>query len=296
MKVLTIFTPTYNRAYILDRCYNSLVAQTNKDFIWIIVDDGSTDNTEQLVKSWQNDKLISIEYYKQKNSGKMQAHNLGVEKTKTELFVCLDSDDYFTKETVEIIINEYKKNNKDNIVGMFAPKYYENLKQIGNKELPLNIEKSTLQEIYNKYKYQGDTMLIFKSKIIKKYSFPKIQGEKFIPETYLYDKIDQDGSLYIIRNKPMYISEYLDDGYTKNAKKNISQNPKGYMLYANQGMVLNKKIKYKYKCACRYVVGAILSGEKNFLKKSNNKILTVLAFPLGYVFYLKNYRKLRIKV
>ena len=87
---LTIFTPTYNRAQTLPRLYDSLKRQTNKNFVWLIVDDGSEDNTKSLVDAWTEEKLMEIKYIYQQNSGKMQAHNCGVDNTETELFLCVD--------------------------------------------------------------------------------------------------------------------------------------------------------------------------------------------------------------
>jgi glycosyltransferase involved in cell wall biosynthesis len=106
---ITVFTPTYNRAYILDRVYKSLINQTNKSFVWLIVDDGSTDNTESLVKKWIKEDKIEIKYYKQKNGGKQRAHNKAVKLTDTDLFICLDSDDYFTKDAIEILLNSWNE-------------------------------------------------------------------------------------------------------------------------------------------------------------------------------------------
>src|SRR5699024_7599204 len=111
---LTIFTPTYNRAYILPKLYNSLVEQSNKDFVWLIVDDGSTDNTKKLVFTWIRENKISIKYYYQKNQGKSIAHNKGVKETDTELFSCVDSDDYLTKDCVEVVMNTWNNNTKKN--------------------------------------------------------------------------------------------------------------------------------------------------------------------------------------
>ena len=93
-KRMTVFTPTYNRAYILPKLYDSLCQQTVKSFEWLIVDDGSVDNTQELVEKWIEEKKIEIRYFKQANGGKQRAHNLGVEKSKEEIFVCVDSDDY----------------------------------------------------------------------------------------------------------------------------------------------------------------------------------------------------------
>ena len=108
MKVLTVFTPTYNRAYCLHQCYESLVRQTCKDFVWMIIDDGSTDNTKDLVDQWLKNNLIDIEYIWQENQGMHGAHNTAYDSIKTELNVCIDSDDYMPDDAVEKIISMWK--------------------------------------------------------------------------------------------------------------------------------------------------------------------------------------------
>lgn len=288
--MLTIFTPTYNRAYVLPRLYKSLIEQKNKDFEWVIVDDGSTDNTEILVKKWIDEEKIKILYYQQENQGKPIAHNLGVKNSNGELFTCVDSDDYLISNATEIILNKWNdaKENK-NCVGIVGKCIFANGKNVGT-DMPFGIEFSTLSDLYNKYKFRGDTILILKTEEIKKYTFPKIEGEKFIPETYLYDKIDQDGELATIQ-EGIYICEYLQDGYTANSAKLIKDNPKGYILMAEQKLTLAKTIKEKYKACAQYVLGSILANEKGYIKKANKKILTVLSLPCAYIVYYKKYLK-----
>lgn len=284
--MLTIFTPTYNRGYTLPQLYNSLLKQTNQNFEWIIVDDGSTDNTKEIINKWINENKIKIRYFYQDNQGKPIAHNYGVKKAEGELFTCVDSDDYLKENAVEIIL----KNtciNKENCVGMVGICITKDNKPSGTC-MPENIDYATLGDLYNKHKYKGDTILIYKTDIIKKYEFPQIEGEKFIPETYLYDKIDQEGKLAIIR-EGIYVCEYLQDGYTKNVRKLIMNNPNGYRLCAEQSLKLSRNIKQKYIAASKYVLGSLLAKDKKYIRKSPNKILTVLAIPCAYIVYIKKY-------
>lgn len=115
MKYLTIFTPTYNRSNLLLHLYKSLCEQINKDFLWLIIDDGSKDNTKELVDTWKKENKIKIQYIYQKNSGKHVAHNKAVELCNTELFVCVDSDDILTNNAVEIIINYWENDRNKNV-------------------------------------------------------------------------------------------------------------------------------------------------------------------------------------
>jgi len=287
--MLTIFTPTYNRGYIIDRLYNSLLHQTNYNFEWLIVDDGSTDDTKCLIEQWKNEKKINIRYYYQENQGKPIAHNLGVEKAKGDIFVCVDSDDYLTEDAVDIIIQEYEKiKEEEQCTGIVGNRITKEGQPIGTT-MPQTIQYSTLYDLYNKYKYKGDTILVYKLQIIRKYKFPKINGEKFIPETYLYDKIDSDGKLKII-NDGIYVCEYLEDGYTNNSAKLIKNNPKGYIICAKQRMEIAKTFYIRLKACAQYVLGNWLDGNKHYINKSPKKITTILSIPFAWYMYIKKYK------
>lgn len=290
--MITVFTPTYNRAYILPRLYQSLIEQTNQEFEWIIVDDGSTDNTEDIVQSWIKENKITIRYFKQENQGKMMAHNKGVEEAIGELFVCVDSDDYLTENAVEIITKKWNELRIINdCIGIMGAKFIKIGQPTGTK-MPENINFSTLYDISAKYKYKGDTILIFKTSVIKRYMFPKIEGEKFIPEGYLYDRINQEGRMAIIQDC-IYICEYLNDGYTKNAVELIKNNPKGYILAAEQRLKISNDIKQKVNACARIVLGNWLSNQKGYIRNSNHKLLMLISIPFAYYIFLKKYKNLK---
>jgi glycosyltransferase involved in cell wall biosynthesis len=109
MKLLTVFTPTFNRAYCLEKCYKSLVNQTCYEFVWLIIDDGSTDQTKVLVEKWKKEEKVEINYIWQENQGMHGAHNTAYEQIDTELNVCIDSDDYMPEDAVEKIITFWEK-------------------------------------------------------------------------------------------------------------------------------------------------------------------------------------------
>jgi len=288
MSDITIFTPTYNRAYILDMLYKSLLKQTNKNFVWLIVDDGSSDDTKKSVKKWIEENLIKIEYIFQENSGKSQAHNLGVEMTKTKLFVCVDSDDYLTQDAVEKILDTWNNINKD-YIGIIAFKGRKDGTSV-TKVKDNYIDSMTMRRGFRKYGLKGDTMLVFKTSIIKKYKFPKFEGEKFVPESYLYDQLDNEGKMFLLR-EILYICEYLDDGYTNNMAKIIVRNKEGYIAYIKQRIKLDEDLKYKFLDTIRYIGICMKTGYPNFIKKSIHPILTLLTLPFGYIFYLYRYKK-----
>lgn len=286
-KKITVFTPTYNREHTLPRLYISLCQQTNKDFYWLIVDDGSTDNTEAIIKEWISEGNIEIIYYKQENMGKSMAHNKGVELADSELFVCVDSDDYLTDDAVEVISKVWTKA-KPNDVGILAFRRTTDKLITTIKSHQKNI-RTTLKNAYDNLGLSGDTMLVFKTNIVKKYRFPYIDGEKFVPESYIYDLIDKDGNLMLIK-KALYVCEYLDDGYTNNMARLLKNNPKGYIEYINQRLRFDNGIKAKFLDSIRYV--AITKVIKNFHTMENAvyPLFTILAYPFGVLLYVRRYK------
>src|SRR5690606_12966710 len=182
MKSLTVFTPTFNRAYCLDQLYSSLVNQTNKDFCWMVIDDGSTDNTEELIQSWIDDNLIQIHYHFQENQGMHGGHNTAYSLIKSPLNVCIDSDDFMPHDAVELILDKWEiiwDNPKyAGIVGLDSDK---SGKIIGTK-IPEELGETTLYSLYHQHNVEGDKKLVYKTEIVKKYPpYPLFEGERFVP-------------------------------------------------------------------------------------------------------------------
>ena len=279
MKKITIFTPTYNRGYILGQAYESLLAQTSKNFIWLIVDDGSTDNTNELVKNWQKDNKINIEYIKQENQGKHIAHNTAVKNCNTEFFLILDSDDFLSKNAIEVLEKEIEKiEKKDGISGIIGNRWMPKSNKVIGTEMPQNVDFASGLELYQKYGLKGDTLRLYKTKILKEFLFPKIEGEKFIYENVVFDIIDSKYKMLINRDK-LYYCDYLEDGYTANTEKVKENNPKGY-AYA-----LNLKAKYsitlgeKIKETILYIEWC----KKNKLKSACNNFYNSLLYIVMYI-------------
>ena len=289
-KTLTIFTPTYNRAYILPQLYNSLTKQNSNDFEWLIVDDGSSDNTEDLVNIWIKEKLVHIRYIKQKNSGKMKAHNTGVQNTESELFFCVDSDDYIVDTAVETILNKWGSlsiSQQESLAGMVAYRGVSTNVPIGD-EFPENIERDSLSGFYQKG-LSGDTSLIFRTEVIKKFPFPIIGNEKFITEAYVYDQIDQCYQLYAIP-EVITICEYRKDGLTQNLLKVTFRNPCGYVAYNLQRGNFAKTIR---ECFLFYVRASAFSKYTKNVQmplSPSHRYLYAISRPFGVLFYLHKKR------
>lgn len=288
MKKITIFTPTYNRAYTLEKLYNSLVSQTNKNFEWLVVDDGSTDNTKELLQSWTDERKIDINYIYQENQGKMIAFNNGVKNCDNEYFFCVDSDDYLTNDAIQLLTNALTKIDNDKISGIIALKGVNENQPIGTY-MPENLKQSSLKNLYEKYRFKGDTALIYKTKILKQFPFVLQRKEKFIGENYVYDQIDEKYEMMLM-NKIIYICNYLNDGYTKNTIKLLKENPYSYMIMKLQSSRISKNIIYKIKHMAGYIAMGIFVNEKKLIKKSNNYILAMISFPLGLLIYIIRFK------
>ncbi|WP_394186472.1 glycosyltransferase family 2 protein [Metabacillus halosaccharovorans] len=284
MKKLTIFTPTYNRAYCLHVCYESLKSQTNKEFVWLIIDDGSCDNTEDLVKNWKRDGEIEIRYIKQMNQGMHGAHNTAYKHIDTELNVCIDSDDYMPEDAVEKILLFWGKYGNDQVSGMIGLDAFNNGEVIGEK-MPENINKSTLFDLYNKYGVTGDKKLVYRSELTKKYPYPIFENEKYVGLAYKYHKLDEEYPMLLL-NEVLCIVEYLPDGSSLNMLRQYRVNPKGFAFYRKELMKLSFGSRnFKFRQAIHYVSSSLISKNKRFIKESPLKIVTVFATPFGLLLY-----------
>lgn len=277
---LTIFTPTYNRANLLPRLYESLINQTNYDFNWLVVDDGSTDNTIELLHNWQIENKICINYYKQNNRGKYVAHNIGVKLCTTEYFVCVDSDDWLVSNAVNTILIHLLEISSSKIAGLVAYCGSNNLRVVGT-EFPEGLNISSLHNLYKKG-FKGDTTLILKTNILLQNLFPESE-EKFFPEQYIYDRIDQKFSLMILPSI-IKICEYQQDGYTQNIHKILKNNPNNYLITLHQRLLYDVEFSDKCIDTIRYIALALAAHKKGFIKRSVYPILTLLLLPVGWAF------------
>ncbi len=289
--LLTVFTPTYNRAYCLGQLYESLLRQTSNDFCWLIVDDGSTDNTRDLVSGWIDEGKLAISYYRQENGGKMRAHNWGVQLTTTELFLCCDSDDYLTDDAIEKIVTKWENYHfsKDKISGIIGPKcvYKENVK-IKNT-IPSIEEAMTVFDFTCRRGKVNETFLVFVTEIIRQYPFPLQDDEKFIPEGYIYRQMDDHYKMIPLKEELM-ICHYLPDGYTSGyGLKKIFQNPKGLALSAND-YALRMGFNKKGLTAARNFVTYSFAAQRSLIqivKLSKTKWMTLLTIPFAVIKFLK---------
>ena len=230
---VTVFTPTYNRAYILENLYRSLQRQTCTDFEWLIVDDGSSDGTQALVESWQAEgNPFPIRYVYQENGGKCRAINRGLELAEGRLFFTVDSDDYLTDDALEKVVRWDAELPADgNYCGY-----------VGNRgTTPTDTPNRLFDGGYldgdalDRYSVvDGERAFVFYTEIHRKYLYPEFPGEKFLTEAVTWDQMAHDGYKMRFYNDIIWIWEYKDDGLTRAGYRVFLENPQGTGLFFRQ--------------------------------------------------------------
>ncbi len=291
--MITVFTPTYNRAYIIGELYHSLCKQSCKEFEWLVVDDGSTDNTAELIEQFQAEKKIDIRYIRKQNRGKHSAINLGVQEAQGELFFIVDSDDRLSPDTIKILNTLYsaiKDNNSfAGVAGVRVNKLNE---RIGGR-FPASPIDCTALEIRNKYKIKGDLAEAYKTEVLKKYPFPTFEGERFVTEALIWNQIAVDGYKLRYTDCKIYQCEYLNDGLTVQMTRLRQNNPQATALYYSEYYKMPIPLAERIKTAINYWRFAPFNKVSLSEKIRKIGIKSMYAIPLGCIFYLKD--KLTVK-
>lgn len=229
---ITIFTPTYNRGYIIGQLYKSLCSQDSHCFEWLIVDDGSTDNTRELVSSFMKEGIVNIRYVYQENGGKQRAINKGVQLAKGELFFIVDSDDYLTLDAVSSIEKAWEAlSDKTQYAGLCFRRLNLKTNKILGEPFPESIFDATSLELAYGCSLNIDKAEVFLTEVLHRFPFPEIKGEKFIPEALVWYRIAGEGLKLHCIDYGIYCCEYLPDGYTRNFLSNLKMNNKGFFLF-----------------------------------------------------------------
>lgn len=236
---ITVFTPTYNRAYIIDDLYNSLKKQTFVDFEWLIIDDGSTDCTYEKVKNWSADNTkFPIRYYKFENSGKQKEINRALDLARGELFFTVDSDDLLTADALDKI-NQWEKTIPQ--CEKFCGFAGSDGDMTGKAINPIFSEEYVDATFFNRYAETGmfighDRPWVFYTDVHRQYRYPEFEGEKFIAEAVVWNRMAKDGYQIRCFNDVIYLIEHQEDGYTKKISQILIQSPKGYGLWKAEQM------------------------------------------------------------
>lgn len=277
---LTVFTPTYNRAYLLPQLYASLRRQTSQDFVWLIVDDGSTDDTVSLINSWKEEGILVIEYVFQENQGMHGAHNTAYKHCTTEFNVCIDSDDYMPDNGVASILS-HLKDLDDSFVGLIGLDADKSTGQVIGSKIPDHLVRVKINELYSMYGVRGDKKLVYRTSVVKKYPpYPLYKNERFVPLDYLYLLIDQDYDLKPV-NEVFCIVEYQQDGSTKNILKQYRRHPNGFAFSRVSRIKYGKTLKERFKNAVHLVSSSIFAKDISWLGKAKSPLIVLVAVPFG---------------
>lgn len=282
---ITVFTPTFNRAYRLKNLYESLRLQTYKDFEWLVIDDGSIDATRNLVEDWIQKKELNIRYFFQDNSGKHVAINNGIQRAKGEYFFIVDSDDKLPEDSLETIDNIIHQNKELVLGGVVGRKAYFNGEIVGSSDTFEYLLSNTI-EIRYKHFVQGDLAEVFRTNVLKKFPFPVFENEKFCPEALVWNRISRQYD-FVYFNKPIYYCEYLDDGLTKKNVEIRIKSPLTAMLHYSELEKYDIPLKEKLKSNINFWRFSFYSKESIFNKiRKVNMALCIIGFPLGLMLYV----------
>lgn len=296
MVPITVFTPAYNRADLLKRCYESMCRQTNKNFIWMIIDDGSTDNTKEVVDLWMlNNNGFEIQYYYKENGGLHTAYNEAIEHIDTELCVCIDSDDYMPDNAVEIILNFWKKNGSNEYAGIVGLDYTIDNHVIGDL-LPDKKSINLINLLIGKYHiHNGDRTNVVRTELYKKVA-PMIsfEGEKNFSPHYMHLQISKNYD-FLVLNKNLRYVEYQADGMSNSIFKQYLNSPNSFIetrkLYLSLPGI---SWKFKLRQSIHLVSSGIIANKMiEVLKYIPSFGMTVLAVPCGLL--LSKYIRIKAK-
>lgn len=287
--MITIFTPIYNRAYIIDKLYESIKQQTFKDFEWLVVNDGSSDNINEVMQSFVDEKKVCIRYYSQPNGGKHRAINKGVELAKGDLFFIVDSDDTITPDALELLDKYYQQiKDDDRFAGVSGYRCLPDGADVYKKPEQEVFDCTNIEYSY-KYSHLGGKAEAYKTAIMRQYPFPDIEGEKFCAESLVWNRIAKK---YMLRffNKHIYIWNYLPDGLTKGMIKNRRNSTTYAMMGYAELLPTNIPFKWKIRAAINY-------WRFFFVKKHKKSIEIPLSWyvcaPVGYIQSIKDFCHIR---
>ena len=277
---ITVFTPTYNRAHTLRRLYDSLLEQ-NGSFEWVVVDDGSTDATAELVASFASENRVPIRYIYKENGGKHTALNEGIRQAGREYFLCLDSDDCLAPGAIEALWECIGQTGAD---GMIAYKSMMDTDARIGPEFPEGLTQSTLFELINIHNCAGDRTLVYRTDILLQNLIPEPEGVKFFPETYLYDRFDEAHSCVLLR-RSICRCEYQEGGYSDSFRMLMIRNAAAMKWFYAARIDLPCSFSVRYGNLYRYVAFSLLAPGKTGKYRGKYRHLLVLGVPMGLAMF-----------
>jgi glycosyltransferase involved in cell wall biosynthesis len=250
MNDVVILTSTYNRANTLTKLYISLKSQNDNNFSWLIIDDGSTDNTKELVEDMINENKIDIKYVYQENGGKARALNKGfLQSSNAMVYVVVDSDDYLLPGAVEIIkkyLKEYCANER--IGALFFHYNTPDGKVLKPKGELIKKDYIMSPYEYNRIFGKNDGCICYLKRVIEKYKYPEFEGEKYVGPTVIQMEMADEFKI-VFSPKVIGVAEYQKGGLTQSGRRLRLKNPMGMIYYAKLMMSSKSSVFTQFKYA-----------------------------------------------
>lgn len=286
VRPITVFTPTYNRADLLKRCYESMCEQTCQDFVWLIVDDGSQDDTSQRVSEWtKKDHKFELQYVYKENGGLHTAYNTAIERIETPLCVCIDSDDFMPDDAIEKILHFWEEYGSNEYAGIVGLDYDLNGNVIGD---PLPSQKSInlIDLLVGRYQiHNGDRTNVVRTELYKRYAPMKVfPGEKNFNPHYLHLQISQEYD-FLVMNENLRFVEYQPTGMSHSILQQYRNSPNSFMQTRLLYLSFPKMpLRFRLRNSTHLVSSGILAGKLlEALKLSPCKAITLLSIPCGVI-------------
>lgn len=287
-KTLTVFTPAYNRAHTLVRTYQSLCRQTCKDFEWLVVDDGSTDNTAEMVKKWIDEADFKIDYIYKENGGLYTGYNTAYQHIQTELNVCIDSDDYMPDNAVALILEYWNKFGNNSYVGILGLDFYHDTKTPIGGYFPKDLASVYFLDLYLKRIHFGDTKPVMRTDLMKKVA-PQVgfEGEKNFNPVYMMLQVCDDLPLLVLNENLCFVEYQATDSMSNGIYRQYRNSPRSFAKQRLLELTLKRNtLTNKIRCAIHYVSSCIFAKDSEWLSKTPYKIMTILVSPLGLLLNL----------
>lgn len=286
-KLLTVFTPTYNRAHTLGRTYESLCRQTCQDFEWLVIDDGSTDQTKELVEGFIAEGKIPVRYIYKENGGLYTGYNTAYAHIETELNVCIDSDDFMPDDAVEIIQREWTKRGSDKYCGLCGLDFDLKKKQPLGGWFPEGMSECYLPYFLSKSLHVGDSKQVMRTALMKEVA-PQVgfEGEKNFNPYYMLAQVGDRLPILLVNENLCWVDYQDGDSMSAAIWKQYFNSPRSFAKLRRLNMSLqHNTFSYKVKSAIHYVSECLIARDKAWLSQSPQKLMTLVVSPLGLALY-----------
>ena len=297
MKTLTVFTPTYNRAHTLTRTYKSLCSQSCKDFEWLVIDDGSTDDTQKLIRRFIDEAVIPIRYIYKENGGLYTGYNTAYANIETELNVCIDSDDYMPDNAVALILQTWRERGSEQYAGIVGLDFYADSKEPIGGRFPEQMTECWFLELSVKGLHRGDTKQVMRTDLMKRVA-PQVgfAGEKHFNPVYMLLQVCDERPLLVLNENLCLVDYQQGDSMSASLFHQYVDSPRSFAKLRLLEMNLKHNTFFnRFRSAVHYVASCLIAKDGRWLHNSSCKLLTFCAMPFGagwwlYIIY-KNKRR-----